>query len=150
MIDRYFIPGSEWLFLKIYTGSKSADTILSEDIRILTKYLLEQTYIDSFFFIRYADPNFHIRLRLHIPKPEIGYSPIMCTIHNAFRPLMAKGLIFSVVCDTYMRELERYGEQTISSVERFSASFSISTSACSLLPNRFIMLESESSFSLFI
>lgn len=119
MIDRYFIPGSEWLFLKIYTGSKSADTILSEDIRILTKYLLEQTYIDSFFFIRYADPNFHIRLRLHIPKPEIGYSPIMCTIHNAFRPLMAKGLIFSVVCDTYMRELERYGEQTISSVERF-------------------------------
>lgn len=119
MIERHLIPGSEWLFLKIYTGPKSADALLSGPLRILVSSLLERAHIDSFFFIRYTDPGYHIRLRLHIPNPNTGYGPVMCAACDTLRPLLAEGLISSVVCDTYARELERYGEHTMEAVERY-------------------------------
>jgi len=119
MPERYFIPGSEWLFFKIYTGHKSADTILSEHLRPWVASLLKQAYVDSFFFIRYSDPEYHIRLRLHIPNQRIGYGTVMCTVYDMLHPLISEGLISSVMCDTYIRELERYGEYTIEAIEQF-------------------------------
>ena len=72
MTERYLIPGSEWLFFKIYTGPKSADTLLAGPLRILVTSLLERAHVDSFFFIRYTDPEYHIRLRFHLPDPQAG------------------------------------------------------------------------------
>lgn len=119
MTERYLIPGSEWLFFKIYTGPKSADTLLAGPLRILVTSLLERAHIDSFFFIRYTDPGYHIRLRFHLPHRETGYGPVMCAACDTLRPLLAEGLVSSVVCDTYARELERYGEHTMEAVERY-------------------------------
>ncbi len=38
MMKRKFAPGSEWLYLKIYTGIKTADHVLEESIAPLVKY----------------------------------------------------------------------------------------------------------------
>ena len=119
MTERYLIPGSEWLFFKIYTGPKSADTLLAGPLRILVTSLLERAHVDSFFFIRYTDPEYHIRLRFHLPHRETGYGPVMCAACDTLRPLLTEGLVSSVVCDTYARELERYGEHTMEAVERY-------------------------------
>ena len=43
----------------------------------------------------------------------------MCAACDMLRPLLAEGLVSSVVCDTYARELERYGEHTMEAVERY-------------------------------
>jgi thiopeptide-type bacteriocin biosynthesis protein len=66
MIKRRFVPGSEWLYLKIYTGIKTSDTILEEAVHPLTEYFLENNYISEWFFIRYNDPKPHIRFRLKL------------------------------------------------------------------------------------
>ena len=64
-IQRNFSIGSEWLYYKLYTGHKTADFILTEVIKPLTEEFLEKGLIDKWFFIRYADPKHHIRLRFH-------------------------------------------------------------------------------------
>ncbi len=32
MVQRLFIPGSEWVYVKIYTGAKTADKLLSHSL----------------------------------------------------------------------------------------------------------------------
>lgn len=39
MLKRNLIPGSEWLYCKLYTGTKSADKILVEIIKPYTERL---------------------------------------------------------------------------------------------------------------
>lgn len=117
MTERYFIPGSQWLYFKIYTGVKSADLLLTNHIRSLVNRMLDAKTIDSFFFIRYNDPDFHIRLRFHIPT-DSDYGAVMKETYATLNPLLQDGLILNVQCDTYARELERYGDITMPIVEQ--------------------------------
>lgn len=66
MEDRIFIPGSEWLYFKIYTGTKTGDDILKNEVYDFVHDLRRKNIIDQWFFVRYNDPDFHLRLRLHI------------------------------------------------------------------------------------
>ncbi|MBK6829054.1 MAG: thiopeptide-type bacteriocin biosynthesis protein [Chitinophagaceae bacterium] len=61
-IQRNFLPGSSWLYYKIYCGSKSADEILLNVIQPLTTELQLGKLISQWFFIRYNDPDFHIQV----------------------------------------------------------------------------------------
>lgn len=62
-IQRAFIPGNKWLYFKLYTGYKTSDMILSKKIFVIINNLKRQNLIDKWFFIRYADPEHHIRIR---------------------------------------------------------------------------------------
>lgn len=115
-MERTLIPGSEWLFFKIYTGGKSADNILINYIRPYTDKLLSEKSITEFFFIRYTDPNFHIRLRLKISSKNY-FTDIINSFYDIFNPALKNGLCYKVQIDTYEREIERYGEKTIEAVE---------------------------------
>lgn len=121
MINRVLIPGSEWLYFKIYTGMKSADKILAETIRPLTELLIRNKIIDRWFFIRYEDPRFHIRMRLRIAQGG-SFDTVMRTFHQAFEPLLQNGIVINILMDCYKREIERYGENSMElSEELFSA-----------------------------
>ena len=63
LIQRSFTVGDNWLYYKIYTGSRTSDMILLDIIKPLTESLLNDDVIDKWFFIRYNDPDAHIRLR---------------------------------------------------------------------------------------
>lgn len=117
MIQRKFIPGSQWLYFKIYTGVKTADEVLAHTIRPFLRELYAERWIDGSFFIRYNDPDFHIRLRLHIDRFE-NYAPIFRRFEALFQPLVENGAVIRVLCDTYVREIERYGANTMEPVER--------------------------------
>ena len=100
MIQRKFIPGSQWLYFKIYTGVKTADEVLAHTIRPFLRELYAERWIDGSFFIRYNDPDFHIRLRLHIDRFE-NYAPIFRRFEALFQPLVENGAVIRVLCDTY-------------------------------------------------
>lgn len=117
MIQRKFIPGSQWLYFKIYTGIKTADEILVRTVQPFLRELYEKRWIDDSFFIRYNDPDFHIRLRLRIDRVE-NYAPIFLRFETLFQPLVENGAVIRVLCDTYVREIERYGVETMEAVER--------------------------------
>jgi thiopeptide-type bacteriocin biosynthesis protein len=116
MERRKFIPGSEWLYLKIYTGVKTADLILEEAIQYLVEYLQENSYISKWFFIRYNDPKPHLRVRFRLNNTN-DYSKILDRINDNLQEYIESGEISSILIDTYNREIERYGENTIEEAE---------------------------------
>lgn len=111
MIQRRFILGSEWIYCKIYTGEKNADTILSKDILELNRTLIKQKLIDKCFFIRYSDVDFHIRLRYHVTSNE-NIMTVISQLFQKFNSEIQNRRIHKLTYDTYVREVERYCEST--------------------------------------
>jgi thiopeptide-type bacteriocin biosynthesis protein len=115
-IQRLFIPGNEWVYFKIYTGVKTADWIIINKMIPVIKQLEKDMLIKKFFFIRYNDPNFHIRFRFLL-RDNSNFGNIVLAISQPLKPLVDKHLIWKVQMDTYQRELERYNPYLIEDTE---------------------------------
>lgn len=107
-----FIPGDTWLYYKIYCGTKTTDTLLTNLIQSLTKHLLDEELIDQWFFIRYNDPQHHIRVRFRSTQKGIAYN-LLNYISIKLSPYIQSREIWKVQLDTYQREIARYGEKTM-------------------------------------
>lgn len=62
---RSFSPGSEWLYAKLYTGTATADRLLKSVVRPVVSDAMRSGASDGWFFIRYSDPHWHLRVRFH-------------------------------------------------------------------------------------
>ncbi|MBW7675234.1 thiopeptide-type bacteriocin biosynthesis protein [Chryseobacterium chendengshani] len=113
---RKFIPGTEWLYLKIYTGIKTSDLILEDLIKPSAEYFQKNNYISKWFFIRYHDPKPHLRIRFCLSNTEY-YNDVLRKINIDLQEFIQSGEISSVIVDTYSREIERYGQSTIEEAE---------------------------------
>jgi len=113
---RKFSPGSEWLYLKIYCGVKTSDIILQEAITPLIADLKKQNLIKKWFFIRYNDPKPHLRFRVQLFETG-NYNKVLDLINLKLKEFVDSGEISNIVIDTYSRELERYGKDTIEFAE---------------------------------
>ena len=79
--------------------------------------MLELGLIDQYFFIRYYDPEFHIRLRFHLSHiDKIG--ELIRLVNIYLQPFIEDRFIWKEQVDIYVRELERYGSKTIDIAER--------------------------------
>ena len=117
-VQRTFVIGDKWLYYKIYCGVKTTDTLLLEVIKPLTEQLIEEKIIDKWFFIRYSDPEPHVRFRVQfIDIKNIG--AVIKKIKNLLQPYMNSNQVWDVALATYKRELERYGTNTIEDAELF-------------------------------
>jgi thiopeptide-type bacteriocin biosynthesis protein len=105
---RRFEPGSEWLFAKLYGPRSAFDRVLCGPIAQLVAELRERRSIDRWFYIRYADPEAHLRIRFH-GEPEVLLSDVLPALHRTAAPLLDGGEVYRVCLDTYEREIERYG-----------------------------------------
>lgn len=114
--QRTFIPGDRWIYFKIYTGVKIADNILIKDISRIIYTLKKEQAVDKWFFIRYTDPDFHIRIRILVKElSDIGR--IIDLFYHQFQYLVKSNQIWKIQLDTYNRELERYGDTLIEEAE---------------------------------
>lgn len=114
--QRTFIPGSKWLYLKLYSGSKTADKILINNISAIVKGAYKKQLIEKWFFIRYSDPDPHLRIRFLL-KDESHIGSIVESIYNGLKNVIKDKLVSKVQFDTYNRELERYGDFLIEYAE---------------------------------
>ncbi|MCP4661822.1 MAG: lantibiotic dehydratase [bacterium] len=105
---RTFEPGSEWLYVKVFTGTATADRVLAEVLRPVVRQVMDFGAVDRWFFIRYGDPRWHLRLRFH-GAPQPLQAEVLPLVEAALSPLIDGGLIWDLQIDTYKRELERYG-----------------------------------------
>lgn len=101
-------PGSDWLYAKIYCGESTADRVLREAIGPLAREAIARGDIDRWFFIRYVDPDPHLRVRFR-GDPATLYGRVLPALERALAPLATAGAVRKLVLDTYVRELERYG-----------------------------------------
>lgn len=105
---RRFPPDSEWLYLKIYTGTASADRILTRTIGPVLDRLRRAGVGDRWFFLRYADPDHHLRVRVH-GDPATLREQALPALTAALDSHLDEGTAWKVTLDTYDREIERYG-----------------------------------------
>ncbi|MFI5729078.1 lantibiotic dehydratase [Kribbella sp. NPDC051587] len=91
------LPGGEWLYAKVYLMSDLHDAFLAGPV----SGLVERMNVDRWFFLRYADPDAHLRLRFHHGDPAV--------LHDWAREAADAGLIRTMVLDEYEPETVRYG-----------------------------------------
>ena len=116
-MQRTFIIGDKWLYLKLYTGLKTADAIIAELIGSLSSNFIDDNLAEKWFFLRYNDPQFHLRWRISITDPEkIG--TIITRVNKAIVPYLDNDMIYKVQAETYKREIERYGSNSIGIMEQ--------------------------------
>jgi thiopeptide-type bacteriocin biosynthesis protein len=107
-VARTFPPGSEWLFAKIYTGTAAGDQALRDEIVPLAREVLAAGDARSWFFIRYSDPDWHLRVRFR-GEPGRLLGAVLPRLEKSFQRLLAPGTAWKLQLDTYEREIERYG-----------------------------------------
>jgi thiopeptide-type bacteriocin biosynthesis protein len=107
-LARTFPPGSEWLYVKVYAGVSTADHVLSDAIGPVVREALASGAATGWFFLRYADPHPHLRLRFAGDPTRLA-GDLAPALHRALAPLVEGGVVRAVQHDTYVRELERYG-----------------------------------------
>jgi len=104
---RAYPPGSEWLYLKLYCGLASADRLLVELEPLLRSTRAEGLW-DRWHFLRYRDPEPHLRLRFH-GVPGRLLAALLPRIHQHLEVPLTQGLLWKVQVDTFEPEWERYG-----------------------------------------
>lgn len=116
--QRHFAPGSEWLYVKIYAGVNTTEKVLKTVIKPLAEELCAKGVIDQWFFIRYTDPDDHIRVRFHHATDKNFWKTVLSELYGIISREVDPGLIHKIQTDTYIREIERYGAGTMELSER--------------------------------
>lgn len=111
-----FAPGSEWLYCKVYSGPKTAERLLKSELLPFIESSMAGKLFEKFFFIRYRDDGYHLRLRFY--NSEVGKQIFLQQeLSQLLGKAMDDGVIDRVVLDTYNREINRYGATRIEAVE---------------------------------
>ena len=113
--QRRFLPGDRWETAKLYGSSSSLETVLRDKL----DGLLGSLPPHGWFFIRYADPDVHLRVRFR-PEEPTDDGALRRRVEAWAAELEGSGWIRRFVWDTYDRETARYGgDETIAEAERF-------------------------------
>lgn len=106
--ESVLLPGSDnWLYFKLYGNTKRRGellTLLYEQM----ESMVQKRQIRKYFFIRYSDPEPHLRVRVQAIQ-EGAVPQTFGLLVGWFEELRQRGLLSKVATDTYQRETERYG-----------------------------------------
>ncbi|MGO4289240.1 lantibiotic dehydratase [Chitinophaga sp. RAB17] len=130
--SRSFAAGSEWLYAKIYCGAKWMDKLLTKELLPLLTELKQEKIITQWFYIRYQDPDSHLRIRFRNTTDPAFSQHVISRLHQIFEDYIANDIVHKIQFDTYVREIERYGKVNIELSEQFF--FHDSEAVIQLLP----------------
>jgi lantibiotic biosynthesis protein len=106
--ERSFAPGSTWLYFKIYCGVSASEKLLEQQLYPVIQQLKDAGHIIKWFYIRYNDPHFHLRLRFLLPDTE-NNGKALTGVSRVLGEALQDHRVWKLQTDTYQRELERYG-----------------------------------------
>ncbi|BDU77441.1 lantibiotic dehydratase [Mesoterricola sediminis] len=101
-------PGSEWLYARLYMGRHTADRLLAGALGGWIRDVMRSGMADRWFFLRYSDPEPHLRLRFH-GDPGILWGHLLPSLKLAAQPWLAEGSAWGFQLDAYVPETGRYG-----------------------------------------
>lgn len=107
-LERRCLPGEEWTYLKLYVLPRQQDEIIAGPLREIVHTLQQQQLIDRWFFIRYVDPEPHLRVRFHARNEQVRNAVLVAALTWGSQ-LVRAGRLRNSMLDTYTREIERYG-----------------------------------------
>lgn len=134
-MSREISPFDNWLYFKLYGVTSRENEIITEYFEKFLNKLINNNLIKKYFFIKYVDPEYHIRLRINADKKNLLelYPQISVWLNE----LKSNGLIRKYVIDSYNREIERYGGENL--IDYAEDIFSVD----SLIAQKIIKLISE-------
>ncbi len=106
LVSRSYPPGGEWLYLKVYADRGRHTELLTHHLPELVSQA--QPLSDRWFFLRYADPRHHLRVRFH-GEPDALNGELLPIVHRWAGELIEAGLIAELATGTYLPEITRYG-----------------------------------------
>jgi thiopeptide-type bacteriocin biosynthesis protein len=112
---RAVLPGTDWLYFKIYCHAARSNEIIADKLLPLTQKMQVNNNISSWFFIRYQDPEYHIRFRVKHSKKKSDNS--FAEVTGLLNQLVKKKWIQNYQISIYERELERYSAALIEEFE---------------------------------
>lgn len=99
-------PGSDWLYLKAYVARDRTSYFIEKRVAAFIEAAAGSA--DLVHFVRYADPEHHVRIRLRAKSrqtlPALYAHALQTSEH-----WVASGVVRRIAFDTYDREVERYG-----------------------------------------
>ena len=105
---RLRVPGSDWLYLKLYGPPPFQDELIAGPLRSFAAFATGAELADGWFFLRYADPDPHLRVRFH-GEPSTLLGSLMHEVCGWAAELVTDDACTGFAFDTYEREIERYG-----------------------------------------
>lgn len=137
-----FIPGHEWLATHIYCAPHIAERILTDGLLPLVASVRTAGHLRRWFFIRYSDPDFHLRVRFLL-SCDSAYIEMLHKLNAILTPYVESGALWRMSIDTYDREIERYGG--LDSIEPIEELFEIDSDFVALTVNGFMNQEDRRS-----
>ena len=86
----------------------TCDRLLTDVIGPVSRELIAGGNVERWFFIRYGNPDDHLRWRLQVPTGTPS-DHVRHRLEQIVHPLHEAGLVRQFTFDTYEREVERYG-----------------------------------------
>lgn len=128
------LPGSSrWMTVKLYGHPARQDEILADH---LPRLLTELPARSEWWFIRYRDPQPHLRLRIHLTTPA-GFGPAAAAVAHWADTLRQQHLLRDLQITPYYPEPGRWGQgQALAAAETIFAADSHTVLSQLNLPDR--------------
>ncbi|MEV0828982.1 lantibiotic dehydratase [Nonomuraea rubra] len=99
--------GRSWVYFKYYCGSSAADAVIAE-AHALSARLRQAGAVTDWFFVRYHEEGFHVRVRMR-PAGAEHRAAVISAMDGLATALRERGLVVRSVMDDYVPEVTRYG-----------------------------------------
>jgi lantibiotic biosynthesis protein len=106
--DKLRLPGSDWIFIKLYGSKDRQNEFITNHISKFSENMLQNGFATSWFFMRYEDPESHIRLRFNGDSTKLT-TELIPSLYKWVNLCIQEGFVKKITIDTYEREIERYG-----------------------------------------
>src|SRR3989339_1377917 len=109
-MKRVFFPNEEWAYFKIFCNIRDSDNVLINSVYKIAYKLKKMNLISKWFYIRYFEEDYHLRIRFKCITAENNYL-VYKYFCEQIQSYVSNGIIWKIQLDTYFREMERYGDE---------------------------------------
>lgn len=99
--------GRDWIYFRVYCGPASMEKLLTNEIATTIRRLCGRNAIRRWFFVRFADPRWHLRIRCQVDGTD--FAPVIAAFEEALERPRRLQEVHDLETAWYRREVRRYG-----------------------------------------